>query len=529
MRIFVTVRRMAAGLIWAMALLGAGGARAAPTAQTPKAAGAGRALTIYNQNFAVVRETVRLDLKAGENAVTFSDITAHLEPDSVVLRDPTGKRNLQMLEQNYRADALSQGLLLSLYEGKTIDFLVNANPNGFGQTAGGSRTQTVRGKIIRSGYVPHTLAYARYGQSYYQSQAQYSNSAAGQPVVEVDGKIQFGLPGQPVFPTLADDTILKPTLDWTLQTDKGGPLDAELAYVTGGMTWEADYNIVMPETGQTLDMTGLVTLDNQSGRTFENAKIKLMAGDVNKITPNYNGGGFGGGGFARGEGSAPPVTEKAFDEYHLYTLARPTTLRDRETKQVEFVRAHGILSEAIYVYDGLKIGDGYNNYSSYEYRTSKDYGTLSNPKVWTMREFANTETNGLGIPLPKGRMRFYRRDADGQLEFTGENTIDHTARGETIRAYTGSVFDMTGERKQTSFKVDSTLHTIDESFQIKLRNQKKEAVSVRVVEHLYRGLNWDITAKSTPFVKNDYNTIEFRVIVEPNIEKTVTYTVHYTW
>ena len=232
------------------------------------------ALTIYNQNFAVVRDTIPLDLKQGVNDVRFTETTAHLEPDSVILRDPAEKTKLQILEQNYRNDPVSQELLLSIFEGKTIEFETDL---GWGQK------KVVPGKIIRSGYVPHAQsAMQRYGQTYYQSQMAMA-SGTSQPIIEVEGKLQFALPGRPVFPPLTGDTILKPTIDWQVNADKAGKLEAELAYVTGGMSWEADYNIVAPEKSDLLDVIGWVTIDNQSGKTFENAKIKLMAGDVSKI------------------------------------------------------------------------------------------------------------------------------------------------------------------------------------------------------------------------------------------------------
>jgi hypothetical protein len=274
-----------------------------------------------------------------------------------------------------------------------------------------------------------------------------------------------------------------------------------------------------------VDLIGWVTVNNQSGKTFENAKIKLMAGDVNKIQPpQYPM--FRNFAMADAVGGAaqPPVTEKAFDEYHLYTLERPTTLRDRETKQIEFVHAEGIQSKTIYVYDGADLPQ----YQGWDIATPQ-YGTQSNKKVRVMREFVNAETNHLGIALPKGRLRFYRRDADGQLEFVGEDEIDHTPKDETIRVTTGNAFDLVGERKQTNFQVDNRNHWADESFEIKLRNHKKEPVTIRVVEHLYRWNNWDITAHSDDFNKTDSQTIEFNVPVAPDEEKVVTYTVHYSW
>ncbi len=339
-------------------------------------------------------------------------------------------------------------------------------------------------------------------------------------------------PGIPLFPSLTDGTILKPTLDWRIESDRAGKLEAELSYVTGGMSWHADYNVVAPEEGDVLEIVGWVTLDNQSGKTFENARIKLMAGEVNKIQPQAGvGGGVGYGEAYGGRLSVmPPVSEKAFDDYHLYTLQRPATLRDRESKQVEFIRAAGVQSQRILIYDGVKIDEErYRGWNMESIRQDRDYGTQSNPAVWVMREFSNTEANHMGMPLPQGRVRFYRRDKDGQLEFTGENTIRHTPRDETVRVYTGSAFDLTGERRRTDLRIDMARQWADESFEIKLRNHKKESADVRVVEHLYRGTNWEITQKSNAWLKTDSQTIEFRIDLKPDEERVVTYTVHYTW
>ena len=308
---------------------------------------------------------------------------------------------------------------------------------------------------------------------------------------------------------------------------------AEFSYVTGGLTWAADYNIVAPEKGNAVDIVGWVTMDNQSGKRFQNARIKLMAGDVNKIQPEqmYDraqalgiGGGIGGGVMT------PPVTERTFDEYHLYTLARSATLDDRETKQVEFIRAGNVSTAQIYVYDGLKLDPNrYNGWNWENIRNDFSYGTESHPKIWVTREFTNAEANHLGMPLPKGRVRFYRRNDDGQIEFTGENVIDHTPRDEKVRVYTGNAFDLTGERRRTDYRLDTNRQTIDESFEIKVRNHKKEPVEVRVVEHLYRWITWDISAKSDPYRKTDSRTIEFPMTIPSDGEKAITYTAHYTW
>jgi hypothetical protein len=224
--------------------------------------------------------------------------------------------------------------------------------------------------------------------------------------------------------------------------------------------------------------------------------------------------------------AAPPVvTEKAFDEFHLYTLEHPATLHEEETKQVEFVHAMNVTSQRVYVYDGM---EGYYYYGSYV-GDQPAYGTQSNKKVWVMQEFKNSKENGLGIALPKGRVRFYRRDSDGSLQFIGENQIDHTPKDETIRLYTGNTFDVVGERKQTDYHVDRGGHQADETFEIKVRNHKKEAANVRVVEHLYRWSNWKVTYETDDHKKTDSQTIEFHVNVAPDQEKVVKYTVHYSW
>jgi hypothetical protein len=463
------------------------------------------ALTVYNQNFAVVRDTVTLDLKPGVNNVTFAGATAHLEPNSVVLRDPAGNAQLEILEQNYRNDPVSQEFLLSWFEGKTIDFEV---------TRHNQAPAIIPGKIIRSGYAAPPVSH----------QARNANPPALQPLIEIGGKLQFGLPGKPLFPSLPDDSVLKPALEWKLNVANAVRLDAQVAYLTRGMSWSADYNIVAPEQGDTVDITGWVTIDNQTGRTFENAKIKLMAGDVNRVEEEPTLGVAA----AALQMSAPAVTEESFDEYHLYTLERQTTLRDRETKQVEFVHATGVKSQRIYTYDGIGGARPFDRHSGNP-MIDPNYGTNSQPKVTVVHEFENTAANHLGIPLPEGRLRFYRQSNDSQLEFTGENTIDHTPKDETIRVFTGHAFDIVGERKRTNFRVNSNGHEMDEQYEIKIRNHKKEPVEVRVVEHLLRWHNWAITEKSADFTKRDSSSIEFRVPVKPDEERVVTYHVRYTW
>jgi hypothetical protein len=329
-----------------------------------------------------------------------------------------------------------------------------------------------------------------------------------------------------LFPALAGDGILKPTLTWTLGTAQPAKFEAELGYITGGLGWQAAYNLVAPEKGELLDIVGWVTVNNQSGKVFENAVVKLMAGDVNRVQPTAPPRAMRGVVMQEMAMSAPAVTEKAFDEFHLYSLARPVTLRDRETKQVEFMRATNVKAPVIYVYDGAAM------FGSYRGGMMRDpgYGTQSNKKVWVMREFRNSVDNNLGLPLPKGRLRFYRRDdADGRIEFTGENELDHTAKNELIRVKTGDAFDVVGERIRTNFNGNNRQDFAEEDFEIKVRNRKTEPVTVRIVEHLYRWSNWAITQKSDEFTKKDAQTVEFNVTVPADAEKVVTYRVRYEW
>ena len=445
------------------------------------------ALTIYNGGYAVVRETLPIDLKAGVNQVSFAGATAKVEADSVILRDVAGKAEFQILEQSYRNDPVSQAMLLSLFEGKTLEFVRHET---------NKPDRLIAGKVVRSGFVP--------------------GGRFVEPIIEVDGKLQFSLPGEPAFPSLGNDNVLKPTLNWKLNSASSGKIDAEVAYLSNGFTWEASYNLVATDKSDLLDVVGWVTMNNQSGMTFTEAKIKLMAGDVSRVQPDYPRVGramvaesmtFGSG--------AKDVTEKSFDEFHLYTLGNPATLRDKETKQVEFVRASGVKAERIYVFEGARQHDR--------------RGAGASGKVQVYREFKNSEANKLGIALPKGKVRFYSQDGDRQLEFVGENQIDHMPKDESIRVLTGNSFDLVGEHRMTNNTEDGSNRVSTQTFEIKVRNRKKEPVEIRVLEHANFGVNWTLTQQSQPHEKKDATSFVFRVPLKPDEEKVITYTIRYTW
>ena len=440
------------------------------------------ALTIYNGGYAVVRETLPIDLKSGLNQVSFAGATAQVEADSVILRDVAGKAEFQILEQSYRNDPVSQAMLMSLFEGKTLEFV---------RREANKPDSVTIGKVVRSGYVP--------------------SGNYVEPIIEVDDKLQFLLPGSPIFPSLGTDNILKPTLNWKLNSASNGKISAEVAYLSRGFTWEASYNLVATDKSDLLDVVGWVTMNNQSGMTFNDAKLKLMAGDVHRVVEAgiqpYGGGSAMAANIVMAD---KVVTEKSFDEFHLYTLGNPVTLRDKETKQVEFVRATGVKAERVYVFDGLYQGGGVG-------------------KVQVYREFKNAEANKLGLALPKGKVRFYSQDADRQLEFVGENQIDHTPKDEIIRVLTGNSFDLVGEHRITNENEDGANRVATQTVEIKVRNRKKEPVEIRVREHAVRSNTWTLTTQSQPHEKKDAQTFEFRVPLQPDEEKVITYTIRYTW
>ena len=463
-------------------------------------AAVGPQVTIYNDGFATVKEDRTLSLAEGVSEVRVTDMSRQLEPDSVMLRERSAEPfGVKILEQSFINDPLTEGLLLYQMEGQTLRFEEKRED--------GTVKEHI-GKLIRSGYVP--------------------GGGSEQPIVEEDGAVRFSLPGQPVFEGIDPNAFLKPSLVWQIAAKKAGECPIEVAYVTAGMSWEATYSLVAPAEGSDeFDLSGWISLQNNTGKTFENTDIKLIAGDVQKVQAQAV------GNMPRGrakyamadvfEESMPE--ERAFDEFHLYTLPRPVLLRNNELKQVEFIRATGVKGNRYYVYNpmvGYRWGGGRNE--------DPDYGTQADKKVGVRIEISNSETNRLGVPLPKGRMRLYRADSkDGRREFTGENQMDHLPKNELLKLEMGNAFDLVGERKRVDFTVDSTAKKMTESFEIKLRNRKDAPVEIRVVEPLYRCANWKIAASSLPFAKVDANTIEFRAPVPADGETVLTYTVNYGW
>ncbi len=475
------------------------GVSGALTAQTPDATAGNRAsvdLTVYNQNLSLIREERTVTLAAGVNHVVVPDIPATIDGTSLHFRsvlDPTGVR---ILEQNYQYDLVSQAKLLEKYLGKEIEF-VRLNEET-------KQEYTVKGKLLAAGF-----------------------GGRGGVVAEINGKVEMDPAGRMVLPSLPEGLILKPRLRWMVDNSKAGSHRIELSYLAGGLSWSADYVALLSKSDDELDLTGWVTLTNNSGTAFPNAGLKLVAGDVNVVTDAMalNGRMMKS---SMAEAAAPQFAQSELFEYKLYTLQRKTDLNANETKQIELVSGRDVAAKKMFIYDGVADQWRYwwNNHS---YRNQQSFGEVSNTKVGTYVTFRNDEKSALGIPLPKGKVRVYKLDDDGKEQFVGEDRIDHTPKDEEVRLYLGNAFDIVGERAQIDFKSMASGRVVEETIQIKVRNHKDEQVTVQVYEHPWRWNEWEITKKSSEFEKVDQSTIRFPVTVAKDGEATVTYTIRYSW
>jgi hypothetical protein len=453
-------------------------------------------LTIYNDNYALVKDRRELPdvFKAGVNVVQFRDVAATLDPTSVHFRSLTDP-SAQVTEQNYEFDLVSADKLLQKY----IDQKITAH--------------TKDGKSYEG-----TLL------SFDAQRLVIAEDREKGPIFMVERGDNIK---RIAFSQLPDGLLTRPTLVWEVEAKKAGKHLVEVSYIANGIRWRSDYNVVLNEGDTQADVSGWVTVENGTGTTFDKARVKLLAGDPK---PDYEHMpyGYGPGYYKLVETQAPTARigndpSRAFGDYRMYTLPEPTTVGNNQVKQVELIKATGVPVTKTYLYDGAKL-----TWYRYGYYIDPGYGRESNKKVNVIVEIENRADKNLGIALPKGKCRAYKKDADGALEFIGEDAIDHTARDERLALYIGDAFDVVGERKQTDF-VKINDHECTESFEIKVRNHKKEAVTVKVLEKMYRSADWDITAKSHDFQKLDVRTVVFPVKVEADKETTVTYTVHYRW
>jgi hypothetical protein len=445
--------------------------------------------------YALVRDSRRMELGAGSSELRFTDVARRIDPTTVTFSSLTDPEGTRVVEQNFQFDLVSQQKLIERFIGSEIAV----------DQVKGDKVETTKGTLL---------------------------SAEGglilqKPSGEIVTLSSYSA-GDVRFPSLPGGLITKPTLLWLLDAKKGGTHDTRVSYQTAGMTWWSDYNVTLREQGEAceMDLAAWVTVVNRSGASFPNGQLRLVAGEVNRapaapMAPQMS----RREAFAAAD-AAVGFQESTLSEYHLYTLGRRTDLPDNSTKQLElFPVSKAVPCRKELVFSAEPPFRPY--YSSP--LTDQGYAATSQGTTGAYLEFDNKEAGGMGMPLPAGRVRANQAAADGSLEFIGEDVIKHTPRGETLRVKLGNSFDVVGERKQTSFAYDDSADTITETFEISVRNRKKEAVKVIAREYLYRWSGWKVVASSLEYVKRDAQTADFPLEIPADGEAKFTYTVRYSW
>jgi hypothetical protein len=432
--------------------------------------GEGVTLTIYNQDFVVVKERRRMDLKQGRSTVRFRDVAATIVPETVQFSTLPQTDAARVVEQNYEFDLVSADKLLDKYIDREIAVVMQDG-------------QILKGRLLS--FDPGQLVL---------------KTAGGIDLVTRDRNVK-----DVQFSALPGGLLTRPTLVWQLDAKSTGKELVKVAYRANQMNWHVDYRARLRQQGDKLDLAGWVTVANNTGTTYKDAQVKLMAGDVHLVQEARPPAPMAARRFAGAAKAAPPFTEKSFAEYHLYELGRKATVKDHETKQIQLLDVTGIPVSRHYAYRGQ--GD----------------------KVEVMLQFKNDKAvrDGLGVPLPKGAVRVFQHDRDGQLEFAGTDNLDHTPKNELVSLRLGYASDLTAERVQTN--IQGGFNQQEQSFEIRLRNHKTEAVTVDVIERINGHANWTMRKQSQPFTQRDVNTLVFPVTLKPNAEAVVSYTIQYTW
>lgn len=447
-------------------------------------------LTIYNQNFGLVKDIREVELKEGSNFLRFEDVAAKIDPTSVSFLSLTAPNAVTVREQNYQYDLLDPNSILSKSIGKNVKFV---------QFLPGGGVHELSGVLLNA---PLSTVVHPEGEESIQYHGLVVKTANG---------VVLNPAGQVELAELPAGLISKPSLLWRLDCDKAGTHKSEIAYQTGGMNWKCDYIAVINEDDTKTDLTSWVTLSNQCGATFKNAALKLIAGDVHRIQPSaYPQDAMAEGAVAM-RAAAPQFQEQSFAEYHLYSLKEKTDVNNNETKQLSLFNAADVPTKKRFIFEPTQ-----GQFSPY------GGGSKDPSKVNIKLEFDNNEENHLGMPWPKGKVRVYKRDKDGALQFIGEDEIDHTPRDEKVRLYIGDAFDVVGERKQTNVQQTSS-RSRRESYEISLRNHKDSAITVTAVEHAFG--TWKITSSSLPYVKKDSHTFEFSANIPAKGQQTINYEI----
>jgi len=442
--------------------------------------------------YGLVRDSRELEIPNGRGEVRFTDVAKRIDPTTVSFASLTDPRGTRVIEQNFQFDLVSAAKLRERYIGEQVIV----------EQLQGDQVKSHSGRLM---------------------------SASDPVIVLLDSGevLTLNRADNIRFAALPGGLISKPTLVWLIDSKTGGTQKSQVSYQTQGMTWWADYNVTLDESGGAckMDLSAWVTIVNQSGLSYPQAKLKLVAGDVNRApaAPQAQ---------MKVQMAAAPMElsdsfqESALFEYHLYTLGRPSDLPDNSTKQLElFPSAVAAACKKQLIFTAFENPSFYYGQPVQD----KSYYATSAGTTAAYLEFANRREVGLGIPMPAGRVRVNQASRDGSLEFIGEDVINHTPRNEVIKIKLGNAFDIAGERKQMDFKIDVAARWIEETFEVSVRNRKQVPVEVTVREYLYRWTQWTITSKSHDFTKRDAQTLDFPLTIAADAEIKLTYTVRYTW
>jgi len=440
------------------------------------------AVTIYNAGFGVVRDEREITLPTGIVDLKFMEVASRIQPETVQIDPVTAGDKIFILEQNYEYDLMSPAKLMEKYVGKKVILIQKNNYKG--------ERLPIEATLMS-----------------------YNNQ---QPIYKIGDKIVINRGTEEIeLPSIPKNLVSEPTLIWKLKNLYPKKQEIVANYMTGGMRWNADYVAVLSANDKKCGLNGWVTIDNNCGATFKNAQLKLVAGDVQKIQPKQNMRRYKTMAMESSAIDRSSFAQESLFEYHMYTLDRPTTLKQNQKKQVSLLEAHGIDVTKIYRCIG----------QNYFYRSRRG-DMIKNIKIGVFISFMNSKTNNLGMPLPKGTVRVYKADSSGNNQFIGEDRIDHTPKNEKIEIKLGDAFDIVSERRQTFWKRlgDSTYDT---GWEIKIRNHKDEDIVVNVVEPF--GCDWTILKSSQKYEKKDAFTAVFKVPVKKNSETVVTYDARLKW
>ncbi|MBI3404891.1 MAG: DUF4139 domain-containing protein [Acidobacteria bacterium] len=442
------------------------------------------AVTVYNSNIALVRDVRQLTLPGGIFDLRFMDIAASVNPATVHFRSMTEPSRLNVLEQNYEFDLLDPQKLLNKYIGREVT-LVRAR-----QENNSTRYEEVKAILL-------------------------SNNNG--PVWKIGNEIVTGMYADHIrFPELPDNLYSRPTLVWMLQNSGGQKHKVEASYLTGNLAWNADYVLTVGRDDKAGDLDGWVTMTNNSGTAYKNAKLQFVAGDLNRIINQYGRNEMAAKSAMMRVADAAPMAQESFSEYHLYTLGRRSSINNNETKQLSMLSGSGVPMEKVYIVEG----------QNFYYHNYQHPGTPLKDNVQVFYKFKNDLKSGLGIPMPAGNVRVYQSDSKGGIQFVGEDRINHTPKDETLNIKIGNAFDVVCERKQTDYKqLSPRLYEME--FEITLRNHKESAITVEVNEPI--GGDWEMVKSSHEYIKSAAFAARFNVPVEKDGTSVLRYRIRAKW